>query len=281
MRIDARGASARSSETSISARSRRSPKLSSWVVGQLEAAILSGQIVPGATLPTEAELCDELAVSRTVVREALRTLSARGLVSVHQGRGTVVTEPQDEALGEALLRLLLRADVTLGNVIDARHLLDSVLTPIAARRRREEDWARLRGMCSELRSAVEAQEWEIAHRLHLSFHVGIVQSLHYPALELILRPMHQVILVSSTLASDSETAVWDLDAHERLWHAIRDGDEAEVRLAVGEHYRALADAKYAADRSMLFRKSATAQRALAALLRSDADLSTRLPNGMS
>lgn len=273
MRSDSQGVSARSAGIPIATRSRRSPKLSSWVVGQLEAAILSGQIIPGAVLPTEAELCNELEVSRTVVREALRTLSATGLVSVQQGRGTVVTEPQDEALGEALVRLLLRADVTLGDVIDARHLLDSVLTPIAASRRREEDWARLRATCSEFRSAVEAQAWETAHRLHLSFHVGILRSLHSPALELILRPMHQVILVSSTLASESESAVWDLDAHERLWYAIRDGSEAEVRLAVAEHYRALEDTKYAADRSMLFRKSATAQRALAALLRSDSDLS--------
>src|SRR5258708_1878398 len=99
----------------------RPERLSDWVVTDLEQRILSGELAPGAVIPAEAELVDMLHVSRTVIRDALRTLSARGLVVVQRGRGTVVTEPSDGAMSEALVRLLLRADLTLEDVLQARH----------------------------------------------------------------------------------------------------------------------------------------------------------------
>jgi DNA-binding GntR family transcriptional regulator len=57
---------------------------------ELRQAITSGTIQPGSQLPTEAELCEMLSVSRTVVREALRVLQDEGLVTRRHGVGTFV-----------------------------------------------------------------------------------------------------------------------------------------------------------------------------------------------
>src|ERR1700692_4436813 len=65
----------------------RALSLSDKVAEQLTEAILSRQLAPGERLPSERELGEKFNVSRTVVREAVRSLAARGLVRVTSGRG--------------------------------------------------------------------------------------------------------------------------------------------------------------------------------------------------
>src|SRR5438093_279578 len=74
----------------------------------LIADITSGTLPERVWLPREADLATEFSVSRGVAREALRGLEARGLVSIRQGRGAVVTRPRswnvpDEDVMKALL----------------------------------------------------------------------------------------------------------------------------------------------------------------------------------
>src|ERR1700722_10498688 len=93
--------------------------LSDSVALDIEQRILEGDLEPGQRLPTELELGEALAVSRSVVRDAMRTLSARGLVQVRQGIGMVVSSPSDAALSDALVVLLMRSELTMGDVIEA------------------------------------------------------------------------------------------------------------------------------------------------------------------
>jgi GntR family transcriptional repressor for pyruvate dehydrogenase complex len=68
------------------------PSLSTVVSESLLARIRSGELPPGAQLPTESELCESYAVSRTVVREAIARLRSEGLVIPRQGKGVFVSE---------------------------------------------------------------------------------------------------------------------------------------------------------------------------------------------
>jgi GntR family galactonate operon transcriptional repressor len=69
---------------------RKRERLTEGMVAALIERIVSGDFRPGDMLPPEAILGAEFDVSRTVVREAIKTLEAKGLVSVQQGRGSVV-----------------------------------------------------------------------------------------------------------------------------------------------------------------------------------------------
>jgi len=82
----------------------------------VQELILSGEVQGGVTLPTEPELAEQFGVSRAVVRDATRILMARGLVEVEHGRGVFVTQPQNEAFGEALLLALRRVGATVWDV---------------------------------------------------------------------------------------------------------------------------------------------------------------------
>lgn len=72
---------------------RRRPRVLPDVTRRLASEILSGQLASGTTLPREADLAASYGVSRTVIREALKTLAAKGLVQIRSRIGTTVCDP--------------------------------------------------------------------------------------------------------------------------------------------------------------------------------------------
>lgn len=108
------------------------------VVAGLKDKILRGELAPGAKLPSEAELIEEYAVSRTVVREAVSRLQAEGLVETFQGRGSfvlAVPEPSSFTLETSAIRshhdVLAMVDFRIGVETEAAGLAASRVTPAA------------------------------------------------------------------------------------------------------------------------------------------------------
>ncbi len=116
--------------------SRRPARLGTAVLATLVETIVSGELPPESPLPTESTLCDAFAVSRTVIRESLKLLEAKGLVRVRQGQGTTV-EPTEQwdVLDPLVLETAIRCAGTfeiLDDVIDVRVGLESQMTRRAA-----------------------------------------------------------------------------------------------------------------------------------------------------
>lgn len=99
--------------------------VSAEVFEQIAADVLSGELAPGTTLPSERQLAEALGVSRPAVREALQRLAAAGLVSVRQGDATTVLDYRRGAGLEVLPRLLVR-DGALDPAV-ARSILETRL----------------------------------------------------------------------------------------------------------------------------------------------------------
>jgi len=110
----------------------------------VQEAILSGDLESGAVLPTEPELAEQFGVSRAVVRDATRILMARGLVEVKHGRGVFVTQPHNEAFGEALLLALRRVGATAWDVEQFEQLILPEVVALAATAASDEEVATIR-----------------------------------------------------------------------------------------------------------------------------------------
>ncbi len=95
----------------------------------LRNAIVSGELAEGQALPTETELSRRYGVSRSVVRDAIRLLIAKGLVEIRRGRGTYVRAARGEAFSEALLLALSRNG---GTALDIEEFYGLLLPGIAA-----------------------------------------------------------------------------------------------------------------------------------------------------
>jgi DNA-binding FadR family transcriptional regulator len=113
--------------------------LAQGVVEGLKSRILAGSLAPGSKLPSEAELTEEYAVSRTVVREAVTRLRAEGLVETFQGRGSFVLalpEPTSFTVEASAIRshhdVLAMVDFRLGIESEAAYLAAARRTPEGA-----------------------------------------------------------------------------------------------------------------------------------------------------
>src|SRR5258708_37727910 len=80
----------------------RTSRLYEQIVEQIEESILTGSLKPGDQLPAERDLAQRFGVSRTAVREAVKTLQEKGLVEAYSGRGTFVTNGTSQAIRQSL-----------------------------------------------------------------------------------------------------------------------------------------------------------------------------------
>lgn len=123
--------------------------VSEWIVQQ--------QLKPDEPLPSEAQLAEHFAVSRTVVREAVRLLAERGLIEVVHGKRHRVRPPSPELVGGHLRRMIERGAGTLRELMEIRWPLETAIALVAARRRTDEDIAAMRACLEAEAKTLEAQ----------------------------------------------------------------------------------------------------------------------------
>jgi DNA-binding FadR family transcriptional regulator len=138
---------------------RRPANLARAVTAELVGRIVRGEHPSGTSLPPEPALCEAFAVSRTVVREAMKVLQEKGLVQVRQGAGTLVN-PQAmwNTLDEVVLGAVVAEDETLGvldDLVVTRRLLESDMAEVAARTADEDTVEALRALVDLMDQLVE------------------------------------------------------------------------------------------------------------------------------
>ena len=137
---------------------------------QLKRQMLSGRLVPGATMPSERELCEAFGVGRTTVREALQGLVSSGFLARDAGR-LAVRHPSD--ISPRMLDLAARAsDASVQQVFDVRKLLEIHAAGLAATNRTADDLAELAGCLQRMDTEDETQY----HTADRSFHCAVVRA---------------------------------------------------------------------------------------------------------
>ncbi len=130
-------------------------RVSQEAVDQIVGLIESRQLQPGDRLPGERRLVESLGVSRTSVREALRSLEGMGLIEVRAGKGAYVKHPISEFVESTLPHPLLLDRHTLKKLFELREIIETGAAAIAALQATEED-------LQIVRQAVESMEASFA-----------------------------------------------------------------------------------------------------------------------
>lgn len=220
-----------------------SSTLSDRIALDLGTQIVKGDLAPGTRLPSELELCDLYSVSRSAIRDAIRTLAGRGLIDVRHGLGMSVTQPTDAPFSQALIILLMRSDLTIADVRESRAAIETQLAPLAAQRGLDSDWDVLEGHLQVYAAAVKERAWREARDAHLAFHYTMLEAIRLPALTIILKPMQQVILLCSTPPRQTSRQdlgrVWtlaDVEGHRPIVEALRARDPVALHEAMAAHF---------------------------------------------
>ncbi len=215
----------------------RSSTLSDRLAEQLTEAIVSRKIPAGSRLPSERELGDKFKVSRTVVREAVRSLAARGLVRVTSGRGVEVSDSTSETVAQSM-RLLVRGHENLdyGKVGEVRTAVEVQTAGLAAQRATAADVAQLEQLCDDHERHLHAGNMDAAGEADFQFHRELTRAAGNELLLIMLDSISDVLREvrhqSAALPHASEDG---LKAHRKILKAVRAGKPEAARAAMSEH----------------------------------------------
>lgn len=196
--------------------------------------ILSSGLSPGERLPPERELCERLGVSRTVVREALNLLEARGLVSIEHGRGAVVSGGDVRAVRETLGLLLRVHPGTLWELLEVRKVLEVEIAGLAAERAGPEDVEAMRAEIEKMRATIEKPEGYVD--ADVAFHALLARAARNGVLLTMLDPVVDLLResrrVSAARPGNAERALVE---HERILERVEDKDAEGARREMRVH----------------------------------------------
>jgi Transcriptional regulators len=211
--------------------------LSNIVVSQIEKTIRSKVLLPGAKLPSELVLCQQFGVSRTAVREALRTLSARGLITIMKGKGIFVQNISAKTVTDPIqlyLEMQLQRDYVL-DVVHARQIIEPPIAASAALHHTEEDAEKLKKDHYDL--VHSDGDYKELSRLDMLFHLDIAKASENSLIPLILEPIHRLTpqIKSSVYATVTDAKKSAVEWHEKILSAILRRDAESARTAMIRH----------------------------------------------
>jgi GntR family transcriptional regulator, transcriptional repressor for pyruvate dehydrogenase complex len=202
------------------------------VAATLRRRILSGELAPGDSLPTESELITQLGVSRETVRMALRLLDAEGLTATSQGRsGVRIRHPEPERVARSLVQLFTLTGATWGDLLDFRTMLE----PAAAAHVAEHATAPQRKRIAVVAERGIAPDGTGYHE----FHELLVQASDNPLLTTVLAAIEQAVRWA---AAEQDISQYDRDeaakSHRAIAAAITANDPQQAQRRMKQHLKA-------------------------------------------
>lgn len=207
------------------------------IVRSIGQDILNGRIEPGEKLPSEAELLERFGVSRTALREALKTLSAKGFLVVKTRVGTKVNDPVRWNFFDTEV-----LSWQVGNGMDAtfrRHLaevrraVEPAAAALAAAHRTPDDLAAMREAIEAMRRE-QHSEYDFA-RADLELHLTIAVASKNPMMRSLASVIETALLEAFTLSPPTREPQLHretVESHERIVDCIEAADGAGAAAAM-------------------------------------------------
>jgi len=168
--------------------------LSQRIERTIEGAIREKKLAIGSKLPTEREMCESFGVSRTALREALRRLSARGLITIQKGSGMYVSEINiEDAISTMNLYYDLKFDNNLlAQFIEVRTLFEPQIARLAALMRTDHDLSLLEANVREF-ELCDPDNTQKEADLDNMFHLYITKATQNPVVQVTMEPIYSLL----------------------------------------------------------------------------------------
>jgi GntR family transcriptional regulator, transcriptional repressor for pyruvate dehydrogenase complex len=213
----------------------RQARASGEIVSQIEKAIFDGELSAGDRLESERDLAGRFAVSRITVRDALRVLEARGLIHVKVGAsgGAFVAESNADHVAESISTMVMLRRLTLSGVAEARTVVETATSELAAERADEAALGRIRASVERGRGVVREQ---LPHtEASMEFHVTVAEAAGNELLTATVRAYRDLLVQTISDMREPRSARATQKAHEEILEAIAAHDADAARQLMLAH----------------------------------------------
>ena len=215
---------------------KRQEKLSFQVADQIQRLILANELKPGDRLPPERDLCDRFEVSRTVIREAISILVAKGLLTSKGGSGSYVKAIQGEHIADSIGMYISTQSqsVSLEDLMEVRRVLEVKIASLAAERASPEDIQELERLIAAGHEVLD--DPDAFATLDLEFHVALARLSHNSLFEILLEPFADALYESRRLASQLPGVIEEATSlHQNILDKVKDGDPRGAAREMSKH----------------------------------------------
>ena len=199
------------------------------VVKRITGAIISKKLVPGQKIPTENELCHQLGVCRNSLREAMKILSAMGIVEIRRGDGTYIADKVSPSVFDSLIYSLMIERSTQEEILELRKTLEVDILELAIQKAGDEDIALLDNLLQDFRQMIDNKEYDKVADLDIKFHYALVDIAKNPLLGRIVKGVYSIFYpsVERTLCLKHEFE-GAYKKHKDIVEVIRKKDKSQI-----------------------------------------------------
>ncbi|CAK7259472.1 MULTISPECIES: FadR/GntR family transcriptional regulator [unclassified Shinella] len=192
----------------------------------------------GDWLPSEGAFAEKLGVSRGIVREAYRSLSALTLIDIGNGRRPRVDAPRADVLALVTDHAVHTDQVTIQQIFDVRRTVERRTVVLAAMRRTDREAAAIVALAEAMQRDFDAPQKVMEH--DIAFHEAIGAASRNPMFSLIVGSFHVVTRQTWPIGwasrASNETRQESIDGHMTIARAIANGDPTTGEQAMVEHF---------------------------------------------
>jgi GntR family transcriptional repressor for pyruvate dehydrogenase complex len=215
----------------------KNTKVYEQVIEQIKGMIAEGTLKKGDQLPSERDLGEQLHVSRTSIREALRAMEIIGIIECKQGGGNFVRENFENNLFEPLSMMFMLEKGDPMEIIELRKIIEVETVALAATRITKEEIESIGKIIEELKhSTNEDSAVKIDKRFHYEIAKASKNSLIISILNAISSLMDAYIKDARTkILVEESNRVLLADQHEKVYLALKKHNAAEAVEAMKQH----------------------------------------------
>jgi len=215
----------------------KNTKVFDQVIGQIKELIRQGDLKCGDKLPSERDMCEQLRVSRTSIREALRALEMLGIIEARQGGGNYINEQFEDSFFEPLSLTFLLHGSNIDEVIKFRQMMEPQAAGEAAVRRSEEQLEEMKRLLCELKTT---ENETVSAAIDKQLHYKIIEAsgnklVAYTMYAVSALVEEYIINTRSSMIKNPENKSLLYEQHDNIIHAIEKQDSAEAIKAMSEH----------------------------------------------
>ena len=212
--------------------------LVSDAIGAISRHIREKDLMPGDKLPSEAILSKELNVSRTVVREAFRSLAAMRIIELATGKRATVAQIDHGAMSLMIEHGVHTDQINIQQIYDVRRTIETRIVTLASIRRTDAEATEILALATLMQDSVEDPLRLMAH--DLAFHTALARASRNPVYSLLIGAFQGITRQTWPIGWKSRPTQASRDlmvaTHVDIARAVAAGDPQQAMAAMTLHF---------------------------------------------